>query len=632
MSNSHTESEDNPSETSPQSGFPLLPSPKVFSNYKSKPPEETLQWIQDIIQPYFPPYISVGLQPNEFCSTWFCRLSLVSPYLGQNGKGTTIPLALASGFAEVMERLQALYVFRIFSRNLPRLTLQPDTLPDKSIDHWKEFNSSLRKEMRDCIPENALSESEKTMFYRFYDLLNKTPVYLDKTLAYTPFLTTGTAAGNTREEAVVQALCELFERYTTRVIIENRIVVPSIPWDLLSEPIQKMLSEIENTGVEVSVKDFSLQIGLPAVCVVVGNSHTGYHARPGCAPDLNVAVTRCVLEYYQGVSFTADKLTAVRESTERWKKLYSALRDYVGPYFSLDDFFMAVLFTAYEFPPHELKFLTEDSLKPFTPWGYSRTDFYEEIQLLLDLCRKNQFRIYARAIDWMGFPAVQVLSPDLKGHEYRSMERWALDSEELKQFQHILLQGVDSIRTQKFYELLKTPEVLFYCMQLNPPQVDMLRGLAQEGAPTFINHWYFLGHVAYYFKDIPLATSLFRCYSTFDPEEEYFYCVVRFLELLPENPWGKDSAIRREVLESVRNELCKTFSPETVERVLFDLRKPLNVLDDVDEILVPCRKCEGCPVIKECTYGRLNPLLKRLQNTFSEVLQWEENPQVNPCP
>jgi hypothetical protein len=103
--------------------------------------------------------------------------------------------------------------------------------------------------------------------------------------------------------------------------------------------------------------------------------------------------------------------------------VYSILSDYLSPHFTLDEFIITNFSAAYDFDPHELEFLTRDYTGSFIPWDYSKKDFYEEIQLLLDICRRNELRVYVRDIGWMGFPAVQVFSPDLKPHEFNSLLR-----------------------------------------------------------------------------------------------------------------------------------------------------------------------------------------------------------------
>lgn len=610
---------------SEDSDFILKSSPKTYLNYKSKPPEETLQWIQELLRPFFPPHIHAGINSNEFGSTWYCRVALLNPYIGQNGKGATIPLALASGFAEFMERFQALYTLRYFSTNLPHLMRVPEAILDNEGAYWKKFSAALHEEMNDLIPQSVVSRSLESAYYRFFDILNENSlIYLDESLAYTPFSTTGTAAGNTREEAIVQALCELFERYAVRKIIESHTVVPSIPWSYLSEQTQIMLYEIQNAGFDVYVRDFSMGIGLPVACVVIGTPELGYHARPGCATDINVAVERCVLEFYQGFTSTKDRIIAGRDITDKWKELYAILSDYLSAYITSDEFIVENYFTGYDFPPDELAFLTEDSSEPFKPYDYSRTDFFEEIQLLLDLCRKNQFRVYVRDIGWMGFPVVQILSPELKNLEFNSFRRRVVMSEELKKFHHLLHQGVDGIRTHQFLDLLRTPEILYFCMQLGQPRVDWLCGLVQERHLANLNHWYFLGFVAYYFRDIALARCFFRCYGTFQPQEDYSRCLVRLFEILPEYPWDENDVIREDILSTIRKELCRTFSSAVVEEVLSDFRIPAAVLDDAHEVLFPCEECEACSIVKECSYGQLIPIMKRLQEAFPNALQWKE--------
>lgn len=602
------------------SDFMLHRSPKTYLSYKSGSPEETLRTIQDVLRPYFFPDIVVSLQPNEFGSTWFCRVSLVHGSVGQNGKGMTIPLALASGFAEFMERLQALYLWRNYSPALPHLEMTPDVIPENERTQWNTFNAALAREMHDrIVPQPSLDG-----MYEFHDLMNGTVVYLARSLVYTPFLTTGTAAGNTREEALVQALCELFERYAARTVLRNRMVVPSIPWNFLSPSVREMLHQIQEAGFEVYVKDFSLGIGLPVVCVVVGTPEAGYHARPGSAPGINRAVERCILEYYQGIPSTAAKISAVREATDRIKHIMSTLSSHLDVLFSLDEFLTVNFLNAYDFPPDELEFLTKDA-PGVAPWDYEREDFYEEIDLLLGLCRKNEIRLYARDLGWMGFPTVQLLSPDLKGHEYDSIERLSLHSQTLMQFQKLLLRGISCVKSPEFSELLHTPEVMYHCLVHNPPLVDRLRGLPQDGSFWVMNSWYFLGLVAYYHQDIDLAKCFFECYRAFNPQDEYSLCLIQAIALLPSEPWNERGLLKEEVAASLRERLHGV-SQSTVEEVLMDLQDPKAVLDILDQVVVPCDTCDTCAIASECSYGRVLSVMKKIGDSFPGIFTWESQP------
>jgi hypothetical protein len=197
-------------------------------------------------------------------------------------------------------------------------------------------------------------------------------------------------------------------------------------------------------------------------------------------------------------------------------------------------------------------------------------------------------------------------------------------SGKFKQFRRHLLEGADAVRTPQFYELICHPEVLYHCMSLISPGVDSLRGLAQEGPIAPVTGWYFLGHVAYYFQNMNLAKCFFQCYEkTARPEGEYYQYLVRFIESLPEDPWDKDGVIREDILELLQREGSETFSSATVNAVLSDFKTSKTVLDNIDEILVPCTECEPCPVIQQCVYGQLLPILKQLQEDFPEAIQWK---------
>lgn len=610
--------------------FSLGSSPKTYQEYKNKSPEETLQWILDLLKPHFLPFISLGLLPNEFGSTWFCRVALVDPEIGQNGKGITVPLAIVSGLAEFMERLQALCIFRNFSKNLPSLMMRPDTTQtEECVIHWEKFNSTLTaNQFHHSSNIDNLEPIRKTL-YRFYDVLNgNKPVYLDKSFAYTPFWTTGIAAGNSHEEATVQALCELFERFASRIVMENRIIVPSIPWKYLSERTQIILKEIQNSGFDIFIKDFSLNIGLPVVCIIIGTPELGYHARPGCATDINKAIERCILEFYQGIPSTDAKINYVNNLTNRWKKYYLILSNYLKSYFTLNEFMIENFLSAYDFPPHDLEFLTKDSLKSFKPWNYFNHDFFDEIRQLFKLCKKNNYNLYMRNISWMGFPTIHIISPELKAYEFNSIKNYVLNSEKLKQFQKLLLQGVDSIRTREFYKLIIAPEILFYCMILNPPRLDYLRGLIQDGPIRNINHWYFLGYVAYYFQNIRLSKCFFSCYKTFNPQDEYSNCLICFIELLPENPWDENGTVLENVIKILRNKVSEIFSSTIVEEIIIDFKNPKKILDIFSEVLNPCEECENCPTLQTCSYGRLVPLQELLEDHYSEFIQWEHKSKM----
>ena len=187
-----------------------------------------------------------------------------------NGKGTTKKLALASALGEFMERLITGYSFSDFS--LPGLTPQKkflfrpkekwfisrrSRLPKKLLtkelrefyDPTGEFNSgSVVDRMSVGCEKNAICSLP---FQRTRD--NET-IYFPINVLDNLYASNGMAAGNTKEEACVQALSEILERYVKTTIIRKGIALPNIPKDFYSS---FLYSEWENIYQVILATHFS---------------------------------------------------------------------------------------------------------------------------------------------------------------------------------------------------------------------------------------------------------------------------------------------------------------------------------------------------------------------------------------
>lgn len=130
----------------------------------------------------------------------------------------------------------------------------------------------------------------------------------------------GMAAGNTLEEATVQATCEIFERHTQIQIIKPEKTVPSIDRNTLeNERLKSMIELFETKNIEIILKDFSMDGRFPSIGVLFIN-HNLRAGRlehkiliPGVSFNLEEALSRCLTEYMQG----RDTLTATRPDLDR---------------------------------------------------------------------------------------------------------------------------------------------------------------------------------------------------------------------------------------------------------------------------------------------------------------------------
>ena len=114
------------------------------------------------------------------------------------------------------------------------------------------------------------------------------------------------SAGNNLYEAKVQCLSEIFERAVKRKIIEEEIILPDVPREVLAKypSILAGIEELENKGFPILIKDASLGGNFPVMCVTLMNPKTGgVFASFGGHPSFEVALERSLTELLQGRSF-----------------------------------------------------------------------------------------------------------------------------------------------------------------------------------------------------------------------------------------------------------------------------------------------------------------------------------------
>lgn len=87
--------------------------------------------------------------------------------------------------------------------------------------------------------------------------------------------TTGFAAGNSMEEAILQGLCEVLERHSISSVVKEEIATPSIEINSIENPIaNELLSRFYSAGIELFINDFSLGLGVPTVGVLAHDAHS----------------------------------------------------------------------------------------------------------------------------------------------------------------------------------------------------------------------------------------------------------------------------------------------------------------------------------------------------------------------
>lgn len=285
-----------------------------MKKYKNCPPENTISRIKNILY-------GIGIEiKEESIQSYFssCRLKIVNDGLelidiGTNGKGRDYEYSLASGYGELMERLQNRFLWDDYRYDFLGEKLKYVYDPKEEFWDTEELIENSGDILRDCfhlIDErlsikkflNRSGLGSSHLMLPFYSVFDDKQRYLPYELLLYAIGSNGMASGNTDEEAISQAICEIFERYVMRRIYTDVRGLPTIPESYYSntEIFRKICSIKKEKNYSVIVKDCSLGLDLPVVGVLIIDKSSGcYNFNLGADCNPIVAIERCMTELYQ---------------------------------------------------------------------------------------------------------------------------------------------------------------------------------------------------------------------------------------------------------------------------------------------------------------------------------------------
>ena len=283
--------------------------------YKDETPEGTVARIQQILRGF-------GIETQEEwldSSVPYCysnRITVKGTTFGVNGKGVTRAFARASGYGELMERLQLGYLGSGDTQKDGMYNVNDSQNEPVNAAQLLERNRSwyeaLAERLRWATGEQA-DAGQILMQYAdkdgmvtatpFYNLITGTKEYFPTGLRKAVYTTNGCAAGNSVEETLVQAISEIVERYHQLQLLFDDLTPPDVPEEKLKscEVAYKIISYLREKGFRVIVKDCSLGMGFPVLCVAIIDRETGrYHTNMGAFPVFEIALERTLTESFQG--------------------------------------------------------------------------------------------------------------------------------------------------------------------------------------------------------------------------------------------------------------------------------------------------------------------------------------------
>ena len=306
-----------------------------FKQYKAVSPEETIYRIRVILN-------KTGILLKESSCVkdglYACRLTVNNDSLsvldiGTNGKGRSYEYALASGYAEFMERLQNGIVYNQtllnfvvknilethdetspIKRAIFDQKLQSDFIFDANETFWNAdtviaaFRNDLKKfyhieEDKDIYSEiKRIVKDEQALMIPVYSVFERKEILYPINWALMTTGSNGMCAGNTPSEAILQGMCEIFERYSASQIFFNHLTPPTLDIELFKDTVvyEKMELLRKRYGYEFIIKDCSLGKGLPVIgLLIINHKNNTYNFKLGADFVPAIALERCLTEVYQ---------------------------------------------------------------------------------------------------------------------------------------------------------------------------------------------------------------------------------------------------------------------------------------------------------------------------------------------
>jgi len=581
----------------------------LLRSYKERSAEETIDKIRGILETH-------GLSPEEistanpFHEVYSVILALPPGKGGfrTNGKGRNKEYCLASAYAEFVERLQN-GAYASFSRTMqsqlykefgffydPRekfLTLQEfRELPDVVSDDLIRYTGLAKEEFIKAYFERLeFHKAPGLVAVPFHCSGSQKEVYLPLNLLLMTAGTNGMAAGNTYEEALYQAFCELMERWAAAQVFYHRLTPPTVPGEYLQQFAAEcqIIDSIEKGGkYRVIVKDFSAGRGLPAVGVIIHDVQQGsYKLNVGCDTSFQVALSRSLTEVFQGI-----KNEVVLD------KLLLKIPQEDPHYFTNDD--EASLDLRYEvfsqftqdgsgvFPPS--LFGTNPSYRFDASAFTSRGSYREEVASIIEFFHSLGSTVYVRDVSYLGFPSVYAYIPEIS-----SLGKKNVPAAQPKPTYNLI--ELDKVQSRICRIKHNSPEDLLslisslrtlpaYCSV-----ADLLGLILKPGSPwSRINVSFLLAQLWFKLGDLNAAAEAFRVFQHGCPEKpEYYQAMGKYMEILAS---GRTAAEARRELEA---ELGQTAA---VQQVCDDLEDPEEFFKQMR--LPECPDCSMCQLNADC--------------------------------
>ena len=389
--------------------------------YKEITPEETVKKLKGLLE-------KLGIEVEEKWSdessvgTYSLRVCIKGTDIGQNGKGMTKEFAMASGYAEFFERMQnGIFRFRMEEptkeipfRNAPdekHLTVEELMSKENAV-----FQNILKKNNKENVSKQeqinyikeVLNETsnlvpkEDYTSLPYYSVKNQDIIYVPDRLFSYLYDTNGMCAGNSKEEALIEGLSEILERYVGIKIFKEKFTLPEIPESYLEKfpKVKKMVEKLkENSQYYFRLVDCSLGGKYPVAGLYIIEKNTGrFGFKMGAHPDYGIAMERCFTEAAQG--------------RDIYEYAETCLFDFYGGENSKNRNLSEFIFSDLSAAPYQV--IGEKADFAFTEMpDVSTLDNKTILQNLVKTILQDGYDILVRDVSFLGFTAFSIAIPGM---------------------------------------------------------------------------------------------------------------------------------------------------------------------------------------------------------------------------
>lgn len=322
-------------------------------------------------------------------------------HIYSNGKGIYSQASTASALGEYIERLQTNNFFIDF--HLPQRKYYPDEVAFEfgggylNRELMETYDPNDELSMDELIDFNSDYE-DKIVALPFHKLSGDEVVYFPINILSNLYVSNGLATGNTAQEAQVQAMSEILERYAKIEIIKEGYALPHYSDEFLQqfERLYSDLTKLRELGYIVNVLDASLGGKYPVTAIsFINPANATLFVSFGAHPILEVSLERTMTELMQGRGL---------ENLES---------------FEVPTFDMSIVSESFNLESHfidsngkmGIQFLSAKKSFELAPWEYTGQSTAEEFAYLSAIFASMGKEVYIRDYNYLGFYSCQMVVP-----------------------------------------------------------------------------------------------------------------------------------------------------------------------------------------------------------------------------